>query len=79
MSNMRNAAIAALASALLSLPAISAVQAYGGQKTSVQKNLYDTTGDTSPVNRETPKPDAAFHSSPTWPEGEPDYHGSNGG
>jgi hypothetical protein len=79
MLNMRNAAIAAIASASLSLSALSAVQAQGGERTSPYKAISNTTRDSPTINRESPKPDAAFHNYVTWPEGSPDYHGSNGG
>jgi len=72
MLNMRNAAIAAIAVASLSLSVMSVAQAQGGKGTPVHRAIYNTT-------RETPKADAAVHNYPTWPAGEPDYHGSNGG
>jgi hypothetical protein len=79
MSNIRNAAIAAITSASLSLLAMSVAQAQGGEKTLAHKAIYNTTRDASTVNRATPALDGTFHMNLTWPEGSPDYHGSNGG
>jgi hypothetical protein len=70
---------AATAAALLSLPVMSVAQAQGGEEPPAHKAIYNTTRYPSTTNHETPKLDAAFHNYPTWPEGEPDYHGSNGG
>jgi hypothetical protein len=48
MSNMRNAAIAAIASALLSLSAMSVAQAQGSEKKPAHRAIYNTTRDTPP-------------------------------
>jgi hypothetical protein len=77
--NMRNAAIAAIASASLSLLAMSVAQAQGSEKKPTHKAIYNTTQDAPTVNRPTPPLDGTFHMELTWPEGSPDYHGSNGG
>jgi hypothetical protein len=74
----RHAAIAVIALASLSLSVMSVAQAQGGQGTPKLKGIYNTTRNPATINRQTPKPDAAVRNS-TWPEGEPDYHGSNGG
>ena len=79
MLNMRNAVIAAITSASLSLLAMSAAQAQGGEKTPVHKAIYNTTQQALTVKRPTPTLDGTFHMNLTWPEGSPDYHGSNGG
>jgi hypothetical protein len=75
----RHAIIAVIAVASLSLSVMSVAQAQGGEGTPKLKGIYNTTRNPATINRETPKPDAAFRNYPTWPEGEPDYHGSNGG
>ena len=75
----RHAAIAVIAAASLSLSVMSVAQAQGGEGTPKLEGIYNTTRNPATINRETPKPDAAFRNYPTWPEGEPDYHGSNGG
>ena len=69
MLNMRNAAIAAIAVASLSLSVMSVAQAQGGEKPPAHKAIYNTTRYPSTTNRETPKLDAAFHNYPTWPGG----------
>ena len=79
MLNMRNAAIAAITSASLSLLAMSVAQAQGGEKKPTHRAIYNTTQDAPTVNRPTPPLDGTFHMELTWPEGSPDYHGSNGG
>jgi hypothetical protein len=79
MLNMRNAAIAAIASASLSLVAMSVAQAQGNEKKSAYRAIYNTTQDAPAVNRATPTLDGTFHMNLTWPEGSPDFHGSNGG
>jgi len=61
MSNLRTAAIAAIAAASLSLSVISVAQAQGGEKALAHKAIYNTTRAPSTINRETPKPDS------TWP------------
>ena len=75
----RHAAIAVIAVASFSLTVMSVALAQGGEGTPKLKGIYNTTGDPATINRETPKPGAAFRNYPTWPEGGPDYHGSNGG
>ena len=75
----RHAAIAVIAVASFSLSVMSVALAQGGEGTPKLKGIYNTTRDPATINRETPKPDAAFRNYPTWPEGGPDYHGSNGG
>lgn len=79
MLNMRNAAIAAMISASLSLLAMSVAQAQGSEKKPTHKALHNTAQDTTTVNGPTPRLDRTFHMELTWPEGSPDYHGSNGG
>jgi hypothetical protein len=79
MLNMRNAAIAAITSASLSLLAMSAAQAQGAEKKPAHKAIYNTTQHALTVKGPTPTPDGTFHMNLTWPEGSPDYHGSNGG
>jgi hypothetical protein len=79
MLNMRNAAIAGIISASLSLLAMSVAQAQGGEKKPTHKALYNTTQNAPMVNRATPPLDGTFHMELTWPEGSRDYHGSNGG
>ena len=75
----RHAAIAVIAVASFSLSVMSVALAQGGEGTPKLKGIYNTTRDPATINRETPKPDAAFRNYPTWPEGGPDFHGSNGG
>ena len=79
MLNIRNAAIAVITSASLSLLAMSVAQAQGSEKKPTHRALYNTTQDATTVNRPTPPLDGTFHMELTWPEGSPDYHGSNGG
>jgi hypothetical protein len=79
MLNMRNAAIVAITSASLSLLAMSAAQAQGGEKNPAHTAVYNTTQGAPAVNRATPPLDGRFHPELSWPEGGPDYHGSNGG
>jgi hypothetical protein len=79
MSNVRNAAIAAIAAASVSLSVMSVAQAQGGKKTPAHKAIYNTTLDVSTAHRATPTLDGTFHINLTWPSGSPDYHGSNGG
>ena len=77
--NIRNAAIAVITSASLSLLAMSVAQAQGGEKKPTHRAIYNTTQDASTIKRPTPTLDGSFHMNLTWPEGSPDYHGSNGG
>jgi hypothetical protein len=79
MLNMRNAAIAAIAAASLSLSVMSVAQAQDSQKKPTHRAIYNTAQDAPTVNRPTPPLDGRFHIELTWPEGSPDYHGSNGG
>jgi hypothetical protein len=79
MSNLQRRAIAAIAVTLLSLPVMSVAQAQGNEKTPAHKAIYNTMQDPAPLNRQTPTLDGTFHNNLTWPEGSPDYHGSNGG
>jgi hypothetical protein len=85
MLNMRNAAVAAITSASLSLLATSVAQAQGSEKMPTRekmlthKAIYNVIQDAPTVNRPTPPLDGTFHIELTWPEGSPDYHGSNGG
>ena len=79
MLNLRNAAIAVITSASLSLLAMSVAQAQGSEKKPTQRAIYNTTQDAATVNRPTVPLDGTFHMELTWPEGSPDYHGSNGG
>jgi hypothetical protein len=79
MSKMRTAAIAAIAAAL-SLSVMSVAQAQGSEKTPAHKAIYNTAQQYAPTtNRQAPALDGALHLNLTWPEGSPDYHGSNGG
>jgi hypothetical protein len=79
MLNLRNAAIAVITSASLSLLAMSVAQAQGDEKKPTHRAIYNTTQDASTINRPTPPLDGTFHMELAWPEGSPDYHGSNGG
>jgi hypothetical protein len=79
MLNLRNAAIAVITSASLSLLAMSVAQAQGGEKKPIHRAIYNTTQDAATVNRPTVPLDGTLHMELTWPEGSPDYHGSNGG
>ena len=79
MLNMRSAAIAVITSASLSLLAMSVAQAQSSEKKPTHRAIYNTTRDAPTVNRPTPPLDGTFHIELTWPEGSPDYHGSNGG
>ena len=89
MLNVRNAAIAAITSASLSLLAISVAQAgQNGKETSAvgisvkkqkvpHKEIYNTTRTPFVVDRQIGP--AAFSGTNLPPELSPDYHGSNGG
>jgi len=79
MLNMRSAAIAVITSASVSLLAMSVAQAQGSEKKLSHRAIYNTTQDAATVNRPTVPLDGTFHMELTWPEGSPDYHGSNGG
>jgi hypothetical protein len=62
MLNVRNAAIAAITSASLSLLAMSVAQAQGGEKKPTHRAIYNTTRDAPTVNRPTPPVDRIFFS-----------------
>jgi hypothetical protein len=62
MLNKRNTAIAAIASASLSLSAMSVAQAQGSEKKPIHKAIYNTTQDAPTVNRPTPPVDGIFFS-----------------
>jgi hypothetical protein len=79
MLNMRNAVIVAITSASLSLLAMCAAQAQGSEKNPAHTAAYNTSQDAPTVNRATPPLDGRYHLELSWPEGSPDYHGSNGG
>jgi len=53
-------------------------QAQGSEKKPTHRAIYNTTQVAPTVNRPTPPLDGTFHMELTWPEGSPDYHGSNG-
>jgi hypothetical protein len=77
MLNMRSAAIAVITSASLSLLAMSVAQAQGSEKKPTHRAIYNTTQDVATVNRPIVPLDGTFHMELTWPQGSPDYHGSN--
>jgi hypothetical protein len=79
MLNMRNAAIAAITATSLSLSVMSVAHAQGDEGKPKLKGIYNTVRNPAAIKREPPRPDAVFRDHPTWPEGQPDYHGSNGG
>jgi hypothetical protein len=85
MSNVHKAAIAVIAAASVSLSMSSVVQAKGSdamsthEKPPVPVAIYSATRHAPAVNRPAPPLDGAFHIDLNWPEGSPDYHGSNGG
>ena len=68
MLNMRNAAIAVITSASLSLLAVSVAQAQGGEKPT-HRAIYNTTRDPSTINRRTPTWLDNYHGMPTLSEG----------
>ena len=65
MSSLKCGLAAAIAAALLSLSPMSAAQAH---REHGQTYSQPATDNASPPR-----------SNPSWPEGSPDYHGSNGG
>ena len=91
MPSMQPKNIAAIAVTLLSLSVMSVAQAgQDGKEASAvgmtvkkqqgpHKAIYNTTQNAPTVNPATPALDGTFHMNTTWPEGSPDYHGSNGG
>jgi hypothetical protein len=79
MLNMRNAAIAAITSASLSLLAMSVAQAHGSEIKPTHRAIYNTTQDALTIYRPRPPLDGRLHLELTSPEGSPDYYGSNGG
>ena len=79
MSIMQRRFAAAIVTTLLSMSVMSVAQAQGGEKTPAHKAIYNTTRDAASTNRASPAPDGTVHLNLTWPEGSPDYHGSNGG
>ena len=79
MLNNRSAAVAVIASASLSLLTMSVAQAQGGETKPTHRAIYNTIQDAAAVNRPTVPLDGTYHMELTWPEGSPDYHGSNGG
>jgi hypothetical protein len=66
----------AIAIALFSMPAMSVAQAKQSAEatSSSHKAIYNTT---SPISR--PKTDPIPRYNTSFPEGSPDFHGSNGG
>jgi hypothetical protein len=79
MSIMQRRFAAAIVTTLLSMSVMSVAQAQGGEKKPAHKAIYNTARDAATTNRESPTLDGTFHLNLTWPEGSPDYHGSNGG
>ena len=61
MLNIRNAAIAVITSASLSLLAVSVAQAHGGEKKPTHRPIYNTTRDAPTVNRPTQPVDGMFY------------------
>lgn len=78
MSSLTRGLVAAIVAALLWLPPMSAAQAKGCEKPAVQQQIHNKVWDGLAINRANPKAGAGFRSFPTWPEGEPDYHGNGG-
>jgi hypothetical protein len=91
MSKLQTKTITVIAVTLLSQFAMSLAQAgQDGKETSAvgvtvkkqqgpHKAIYNTTRNAPTVYPPTATPDGTFHMNLTWPEGSPDYHGSNGG
>jgi hypothetical protein len=79
MFNLRRRTMASVAVTLLSLPLMSVAQAGqdGKQTPPAHRAIYNTTRDFPAVNRPTPPLDGTFHMELTWPQGSPDFHGSN--
>jgi len=69
MLNIRNAAIAVITSASLSLLAVSVARAHGGEKKPTHRAIYNTTRDPSTINRQTPTWLDNYHGMPTLSEG----------
>ena len=72
MSNIQRGLTAAIGSVLLSLSVLSGAPAQGCEQQPDHKAIHNSS-------RAMTKPSTEFRSVPSWPEGEPDYHGSNGG
>ena len=68
MSSLKHRLAASLAAASLSLTLMPAAQAHQGDTRRTQ-----TYSQPAKSNASTARPN------PSWPEGSPDYHGSNGG
>ncbi len=79
MPNMQRRFATAIVTTLLSVSVMSVAQAQGGEKMPAHKAIYNTTRAASPMDRESPALDGTLHINLTWPEGSPDYHGTNGG
>jgi hypothetical protein len=79
MSNTQRRFAAAIVITLLSLSVMSLAQAHRGEKMPAHEAIYNTTRNASTMNRESPTLDGTLHINLAWPEGSPDYHGSNGG
>ncbi len=73
MLNIRNAAIAVITSASLSLLAMSVAQAQGSEKPThvmpTHRAIFNTTKDPSTTNRQTPTWEDNYHGMPTLSEG----------
>jgi hypothetical protein len=69
MLNVRNAAIAVITAASVSVSVMSVAQAHGGEKKPNHRAIYNTTRDAPTVNRPTPTLDGIFHGIPTLSEG----------
>jgi hypothetical protein len=68
MSSLKRRHAAVLAAAMLSLSLVPAAQAHQADARHKQTYSQPATSDAS-----------ATRNNPSWPEGSPDYHGSNGG
>jgi hypothetical protein len=72
MSNVQRGLTAAIGSALVFLSVLSGTQAQACEKQPGHRAIYNSARGMAPPNPES-------QNNPTWPEGAPDYHGSNGG